>query len=141
MCRRRQYIIPREKRSTLLYLKKHNTSIVAVIIIYTFLLVFVTSCDSVKEKEHLRTDKISNELYVEHYIMEKGGVFVGNTYVCYLTDSSKYYKKIDVYYDDEDVIYSVQGPIVVISIKPDRCYGFEDIFRERHYKYKFSNTR
>ena len=102
------------------------------------LIMFNLGCDLDTKQNHIRTDRISSNCFVEHFIAKKGGVFAGNTYVCYITDSISFRNKIDLYDDDETIEYSVKKDFVVVKIKPTRIYGIEDKIRERSFVYPLS---
>ncbi len=102
------------------------------------LIMFNLGCDLNTKQNYIRTDRISSNCFVEHFIARKGGVFTGNTYVCYITDSISFRNKIDSYDDDETIEYSVKKNFVVVKIKPKRIYGIEDKIRERSFVYPLS---
>lgn len=57
------------------------------------LLCFVLSSCNTKEK-YIQTQVISNDLYVETYLIYSGGAYDGDSYAIYLTDSISYRKKL-----------------------------------------------
>lgn len=80
------------------------------------LVIVVLSCTSKDKSEgrFLRTKTLKNGLYLECYEMTKGGVFSGNTYGYYLTDSDHYSQFIGFVGDDEVVDYRFENDSSVI---------------------------
>jgi len=88
-----------------------------------FMAIVVLSCTSREKSEgrFLRTKTIKKGLYLECYEMTKGGVFAGNTYGYYLTDSNHYSQFIGFADDNEIVDYRFESDssIIIITIKSD----------------------
>ncbi len=101
-----------------------------------FLLLLFTACVNEDSFEYLRTDILGNGYYVERYIYCRGGVYAGDSYICFLTDSAGFRKKIDIYDDDEILEYLVEDEKITIVIRPYKIYGFEDVLRKRKFVFK-----
>lgn len=80
------------------------------------LAIVVLSCTSKDKSEgrFLRTKTLKKGLYLECYEMAKGGVFSGNTYGYYLTDSNRYLQFIGFVGDNEVVDYHFENDSSVI---------------------------
>lgn len=80
------------------------------------LVIVVLSCTSRDKSEgrFLRTKTLKKGLYLECYEMTKGGVFSGNTYGYYLTDSNHYLQFVGFVGDNEVVDYRFENDSSVI---------------------------
>lgn len=80
------------------------------------LVIVVLSCTSKDKSEgrFLRTKTLKKGLYLECYEMNKGGVFSGNTYGYYLTDSNQYLQFIGFIDDNEVIDYHFENDSSVI---------------------------
>ena len=86
------------------------------VLLFVFMATVVFSCTS-KDKSDgrfMRTIPLKNGLYLECYEMEKGGVFAGNTYGYYLTDSNQLLQFIGFAGDNEVVDYRFENDSSVI---------------------------
>ena len=88
-----------------------------------FMAIVVLSCTSKDKSEgrYLRTKSLKKGLYLECYEMTKGGVFTGNTYGYYLTDSNQFLQFIGFADDNEVVDYRFENDssVIIFTIKSD----------------------
>ena len=91
-----------------------------------FIATVVLSCTSKDKSEgrFLRTKTIKNGLYLECYEMDKGGVYTGNTYGYYLTDSNQFSQFIGFAGDNEVVDYRFgnDSNVIIFTLKSDNTY-------------------
>lgn len=87
-----------------------------------FVVIVFTSCISTDKSDgrFLQTVPLKNGLFLENYEMDRGGVFAGNTYGYYLTDSNQFLEFIG-FADDNDIIdyqFNKDSSVIVFTIKP-----------------------
>lgn len=88
-----------------------------------FMTIVVLSCTSKDKSEgrFLRTVTLKKGLYLECYEMNKGGVFTGNTYGYFLTDSNQFLQFV-VFADGNEVVdyrFEKDSSVIIFSIKSD----------------------
>lgn len=88
-----------------------------------FMAILVVSCTSKDRSEgrFLRTISLKKGLYLECYEMDKGGVFTGNTYGYYLTDSNHYLQFVGFADDNEVIDYRFENDssVIIFTIKSE----------------------
>lgn len=84
------------------------------IILFAFIL--ITSCTSCKkQKTYMRAEQINDSLYVETYQIYSGGVFDGDSYGIYLTDSIYFREYLGCYDDHKWPLIVKKDDIVIIK--------------------------
>lgn len=119
----------------MLFIKESSNKINKCKCYYIAILICFFGCNSNRIPEYLRTDSISNHCFIEHFNCRSGGVYSGDTYICYITDSNSFRKKIDIYDDDEIVECKIKDGKAIVKIRPRNIYGLEEIIRVRCYEY------
>ena len=65
----------------------------------------IISCNTkYSKKNHIGTSKIANSIYLEVYSTYEGGVFAGNSYSYYLTDSVNFRELVIAVNNDDETI-------------------------------------
>ena len=73
------------------------------------LILFFVSCSEqidYSKDDHFSTHKIKKGLYLEFYIVYAGGVYAGDVYTVYLTDSASFRKYVVTKPYDDQRVYS-----------------------------------
>lgn len=91
--------------------------------VFMFVVMIASNCTPKDKSEgrFLRTETLKNGLYLECYEMTKGGVFTGNTYGYYLSDSNNFLQFIGFASDNEVIDYRFEkdSSVIIITIKSD----------------------
>lgn len=103
----------REDKKILVVRKYIKNSIVFFLIILSFLF----NCCNLGNKKHsknnhIATFKIGDNLYNEKFQIYFGGVYAGDSYIEYITDSINFRKYIGTYNDDEWMIYKKNNQFI-----------------------------
>lgn len=78
--------------------------------IKSFFLIFAVGCLKSEPKEkHFKTELISKTLYCEIFLVHGGGVFGGDKYAEYLTDSSLFRYFVGEYDDNGNISYEISN--------------------------------
>ncbi|MBQ6725414.1 MAG: hypothetical protein IJQ89_02450 [Bacteroidales bacterium] len=117
-----------------------------------FIFALLVGACSEKEMEHVRTEQIADSLYVETYQTYFGGVWAGDSYEVYLTDSTSFRKLLGDY-DDHlwPAEYKVLAGDVIITwlenernisrhlrrtyscnVKQLKKEGYDDIYKRKY---------
>lgn len=96
------------------------------ILIAIFLISVCSSCK--KQHSHVSTDTISPSLHIETYQIYSGGVFDGDAFEIYLTDSTKFRVYLGDYDEHKWPQIIVQGDAVKIN--------WQDVQPFRHRKFR-----
>ena len=117
-----------------------------------FIFALLVGACSEKEMKHIRTEQIADSLYVETYQTYFGGVWAGDSYEVYLTDSTSFRKLLGDY-DDYlwPAEYKVLGGDVIITwleneknisrhlrrtyhcdVKQLKKEGYDDIYKRKY---------
>lgn len=88
-------------------------------ILLLLFMVFISGCSNKYSKEnYISTYNIGNGLYKETFQVYSGGVFAGNSYSYYLTDSINFRIYIGTkYHDDERFLCELSNPKTVKASK------------------------
>jgi len=101
-------------------------------VIYSIIILVVLSCQSNKysKENHIYTNEIATDLYIELYRTYVGSATTSDSYSYYITDSIHFRKFIgERNYDDEIIKWYMSNNIITIY-KKKRIYNFEtDISR------------
>lgn len=93
------------------------------ILVFMFVVMIASNCTPKDKSEgrFLRTETLKNGLYLECYEVTKGGVFTGNTYGYYLSDSNNFLQFIGFAGDNEVIDYRFEkdSSVIIITIKSD----------------------
>ena len=85
-------------------------------LLFMYLLTLFSCYDETdKSRYDTTTEVCDGSLFVETYIVYDGGVYGGQTYADYLTDSTNFNVFIGTYDDDEILSYKCQGDSIYIS--------------------------
>ena len=86
------------------------------------IVLLLVSCVSKYSKEHhVSTIRMGQSLYIEKFKTYSGGVFAGDSYSYYLTDSMTFRKYVGtVFHDDEQISCKLIGSNIVLVCKTYR---------------------
>ena len=85
-------------------------------IVVFFPLLFLAGCyNDNSKKEHKNTELIGNDIYCETYRVFGGGVYGGDVYSEYLTDSISFRYFVGSYDDDNNLAYTLEGDTIEIK--------------------------
>jgi hypothetical protein len=87
---------------------------------YCFFFVLFTACSSTGKyaKDNLiGVSKIENNLYCETYCIYRGGVYAGNTYTQYLTDSTSFRVYLGTEEDNEQIKFIFLNDSIIFVYK------------------------
>lgn len=75
------------------------------IFVFAFFITFIacSSIDKYSKNDYIGAKKIGNDLYWETYCIYRGGVYAGNTYTRYLTDSITFRLYLGSFEDHEQI--------------------------------------
>ena len=88
---------------------KNKGCIIIVVVSIAAIISFLTirSCYAkYSKKEHVGTLQLSEQIFLETYLITAGGVLASDTYSSYLTDSISFRKYIGTIYSDHEHLYT-----------------------------------
>ena len=111
---------------------------IGVVIVFFMIFFFLSNCVNKYSKDnYIATFKMDKGIYEETFQIYSGGVYAGDSYTSYITDSVNFRKLMGVYNDGEMMLYKIDNQCIDVykcirdieKLPDGRLRGYNDTIK------------